>query len=910
MKCISILTAVLIVFSGYLKAGNSSVNALIIDPSGNILTAGTANSPSNSTTTQTLNKTDFALARYLSSGALDTTFNQTGTVPGVLQIDISEQTSTLGGNLEAVNEGLTSVALTSNNEIIAAGFYTVGLNANVAVLKLTSNGSLDTTFNANGLLGTTPGLAIIDVGEYIIPNNVVNGVTQDMAAGVALDSQGRIVVVGSTNNGQSTSALVIRLTPNGELDQTFNAVSSSPGIFTYSVVQNNITSNLTASAVALNPDDSILVGGTINGIYNNNSVVSSNFFILKLTPAGIVDTTFNPQTSTSQSTTPGFVQQTFQSLFNQAFALTLDADLNILIAGSSQQFFGGSNTSTGGALTLFALARFAPDGVLDTTFNASGLSMGQPGTVLTSISQHSDIINSIAITPDAKIVVTGVSNDGTNKSFATARYNNNGTLDTATFNPAGSMPGVVVTQVPPTSTNVYNSTPAVANSGNAVAIGSGNQIYVGGFSFDGNQTNFTVLDYLVTGALNSTVFNPNGLVSTIPGIVVTPIGQSLTILGNGVPIFITEDVSRVQPAILETLRHPFEPSEPVITTDTRGISRQSRVMLAGYASPNSSVLLLVNGTQAVTTTAHYMGAWQVTLPPLHDGTYRITAIARDPLSGITLASLPVSLTIKAKAPKAPLIESPLSEDVFDIPHISIEGQAEPGSLVRVTLDGRELGRSTTTEEGTWSMSAQNLVDGTHTITAQAVTEDGLTGPISSPVSFSVDLSGEEEPVIVSPENGFEVSDSELLVEGEGVPNSLVKLYANNKLVKEVPVDKDGQWSYHMKNLEGAYELYATSAVKGYESERIKGSLIMQDPPQNISARESADLFNGYAHPGGTIDVYANNKLLGSTIADRQGKWGYTPRDITRLTGKQPMKVVIADAEGTRRSMVEKDVLLP
>ena len=119
-----VIILALISFSGYIHAGNSSVNALLVDPEGNILTVGTANSPSNSTTTQTLNTTDFALARYLPSGAFDTSFNPKGTVPGVLQVDISEQTQTLGGNLEAVNEGLTSVALTSTNEIIAAGFYT------------------------------------------------------------------------------------------------------------------------------------------------------------------------------------------------------------------------------------------------------------------------------------------------------------------------------------------------------------------------------------------------------------------------------------------------------------------------------------------------------------------------------------------------------------------------------------------------------------------------------------------------------------------------------------------------------------------------------------------------------------------------------------------------------------------
>ena len=363
------------------------------------------------------------------------------------------------------------------------------------------------------------------------------------------------------------------------------------------------------------------------------------------------------------------------------------------------------------------------------------------------------------------------------------------------------------------------------------------------------------------------------------------------------------------PSILESLRHPFEPIEPVITTDTRGISRQRRVTLAGYASPNSSISLLVKGIPTATTTTRYMGAWQVTLPPLKDGTYEVTALARDPLSGITLSSLPVMITINTKAPTAPLIESPESADIIDTNNVSIEGTAEPGSVVVVTLDGRDLGHATATDEGEWNVSASHLGDGNHTITAQVVTDDGLMSPPSQPVTFSVDLSGEEEPVIVFPKNGFEVEDSELLVEGEGVPNSVIKLYTNNTFIKDVPVDKDGQWSYYLKNLEGAYEMYARSASKGYESERVKGRLVVTNLPSTRSAGKT-DLFNGQAPPGGTIDLYANNTFSGTTKADRQGQWGYTPRDITRLTGKQPIKVVIADAEGTRRSIVEKQVLLP
>ena len=455
MKQIVSIVIALISLSGSLQAGNSSANDLVIDANGNILAVGISNSPTNSVATQPTNTSACALVRYLPSGALDTSFNPQGPVPGILQVSLPMQTAT--PSLFGVNGGLNSVVLTSDSKIIAAGTYNLGLNTDVTVLKFNQDGSFDRSFNAGGQLGTTPGISFINVGQFTMPNNVVNGATQDTANAVALDSLGRIVVVGSTNNGQSISTLVIRLMPNGELDPTFNANSATPGIFVYSVVQNNITSNIAATAVAINPDDSIIVGGTLNGSYSNSSTVSSNFYILKLTSQGSLDKAFN-----AGGNVPGIVQQTFQSVFNQAFALQLDEMGNIVIAGSSQQFFGGSTSSAGGALTLFAIARYLPTGLLDTTFNANGLSMGLPGTVLTSISQYSDIINGLAIAADGALVVTGVSNDGTNMSFATARYTPTGLLDQA-FNPTGSMPGVIITQI--NQVSQYITTPAVSKYG-------------------------------------------------------------------------------------------------------------------------------------------------------------------------------------------------------------------------------------------------------------------------------------------------------------------------------------------------------------------------------------------------------------------------------------------------------------
>jgi len=875
-----------------LQGGNSQANDLVVDFNGSILTVGVANSLSNTTATQTLNATDFALVRYLPSGALDTTFNPFGTIPGILQLSLSNQLQTLGGNLEPVSEGLNSVALSSDQKIVAAGFYTVGLNSNVAVIKLNENGSLDTSFNANGQLGITRGMSVIDVGQFILPNNVATGVTQDTATGVAIDSQDRIVVVGSTNNGTFTSVLVIRLTPTGELDQTFNPTGITPGIFTYTVVQNDITSNILARAVALTPDDSIIVGGTVNGTYSNNSIVSSNFFILKLTPLGSVDTTFNAGGSPA-----GLVQQNFQGFFNQAFALKLDKDGNILIGGSSQQFSGGSNAQTGGDLTLFALARYTPLGLLDTTFNPNELSRGQPGTALTSISQHSDTIYGLAIDKDdGSIVATGVSNDGLNKSFVTARYLSTGGLDT-TFNPTGPLPGVTVTQILPVPE--YNMTPTVINRGTAAVIGSDKQVYISGFSFDGFQTNFTVLNYLQNGILNSSVFNPSGILSQVPGVVVTLIGQSFTALGNGNPLYVTEDVSHVSPYILETLRHPFEVVEPAITSDIRRIIREKEVVLEGYASPNALITLFVNDFEVAQTSARANGSWAITVPPLIDGTYEVHVLARDPLLGIALSSLSSEIQVKTYVPKTPIINSPAMSHVLDASTTFIEGTAEPKSPVVVYLDQKAYGTARTADTGRWRLPLTST-DGSHTVVAQVVLQDGTKSAQSKPITFTVNQSGEKEPAITFPQHGFVVRSPDLVVKGEGAPKTKIKLYAQNKLIAEIPVDINGQWTYTFKDALGAYELYAASAIKGYQSKKVTGSVIL-----SRVEKDDESLLQGQAAPHGTVRIYRGSEYLGMTKADKQGNWSFTPHGKHRPFDRQPVTIELYDAEGVKQTTIEK-----
>ena len=82
---------------------------------------------------------------------------------------------------------------------------------------------------------------------------------------------------------------------------------------------------------------------------------------------------------------------------------------------------------------LVTIAHAAPSGALDPTF-------GNGGRVTTSFNQHA-LIADMALQPDGKIVVAGVSitaNSADFGNFALARYNSDGSLDT-TFGNGGKV---------------------------------------------------------------------------------------------------------------------------------------------------------------------------------------------------------------------------------------------------------------------------------------------------------------------------------------------------------------------------------------------------------------------------------------------------------------------------------------
>jgi uncharacterized delta-60 repeat protein len=353
---------------------------------------------------------DFTLVRYLSSGALDSSFGKGGIV----------QTPPPKG---AANTVIYGLALQSDGRIVGAGTATVSSGhtstTEFELARYNANGTLDTTFAGTGIVLTNPG------------SNIGNAGVAEPGC-VAIQSDGRIVVAGSkqvvTGTSTSSEGAIVRFNPNGTLDTAFG---SGGTVLCSSIGQ--------AGPVVIQSDGKLLVGayvglslarflpsGQLDGSFGNGGISSGNlppggsssattgvllgsdgtiFAVGDTTPqatltlahfssAGQIDTTFG---------SGGWVLDSLRYPGPVAFASNGD----VLVAGIGY----APNLNEGD----FAADAFLPNGALDTSF-------GTNGRVTTDLGSAYEGARGIAVQPDGRIVLSGYTVVNGYYGFALARY--------------------------------------------------------------------------------------------------------------------------------------------------------------------------------------------------------------------------------------------------------------------------------------------------------------------------------------------------------------------------------------------------------------------------------------------------------------------------------------------------------
>jgi uncharacterized delta-60 repeat protein len=228
--------------------------------------------------------------------------------------------------------------------------------------------------------------------------------------------------------------------------------------------------------------------------------------------AGDLDATFNPTGSL-----PGTVRTDFTPKSDGAVGMAIQTNGDIVAVGSA-----GSPDSA------FAVARYLPNGTLDTTFSGDG-------KTTTNISTFEDAAISVAIQPgDGKIVVAGGAGlSGKDAKFAVVRYMPDGSLDTS-FGPNTN--GIVVT----------NIVKKRYDQATGVALQSNGKIVAAGAAGIGGNADFAVVRYNANGTLDTSGFGSGtGFVRTdfsgssydvgAGGLVIQPADQHIVVGGYSVP---------------------------------------------------------------------------------------------------------------------------------------------------------------------------------------------------------------------------------------------------------------------------------------------------------------------------------------------------------------------------------------
>ena len=308
------------------------------------------------------NASDFFIARYTQNGTLDTSFSGDG-----------KQTT----NFDA-NDVAWAVAIQSDGKIVVSGFAcdVAYSDCSVAIARYHPNGSLDTTFSGDGKqtakIGTNKSQSI---------------------GGLALQTDGKIVVAGLTDIGSSVDFAVFRFNSNGSFDTSF----SGDGQLSFGF--GNGRSD-TATSLALQSDGKIVLGGRSADSGNT----SMDFAIARVTSTGGLDSTFS-----------GDGKQMINfgaSTFSGANTIAVDGNGKIVIGGSKKL----------NSVTVLALARLNTNGALDATFNGSG-------KVIVNLPGPTDIAHKLLF-DGTKIVVAGETRPAS-VDFALLRFNANGSLDTS-----------------------------------------------------------------------------------------------------------------------------------------------------------------------------------------------------------------------------------------------------------------------------------------------------------------------------------------------------------------------------------------------------------------------------------------------------------------------------------------------
>jgi uncharacterized delta-60 repeat protein len=312
-----------IVTFNFTSASNTEAGAVAVQPNGKIVVSGWVEG-------------DFALVRFNTNGSLDTGFGSGGSARIHFPSGAIKEPHNSGSQVRLV--------IQPDGKLVASGTVdlTTSQDSFAALARVNGNGTLDGSFGSGGEV------------------TAALGSSASLATGLALQSDGKFVVAGSSWSPRPDLALA-RFNSNGTPDSTFNGngllvvdISAAPYNADSHFFENCLTD------VAIQGDGKIVAAGLTeaDGPFNGSSY--SQFVLLRVNASGSVDSTFG---------NTGLVVTDATSAGDEANAVLIQSDGKILLGGTAlarylpsdpqvASFTANANPVTSGSSTTLTASNF------------------------------------------------------------------------------------------------------------------------------------------------------------------------------------------------------------------------------------------------------------------------------------------------------------------------------------------------------------------------------------------------------------------------------------------------------------------------------------------------------------------------------------------------------------------------
>ncbi|WP_370604739.1 Ig-like domain-containing protein [Citrobacter braakii] len=354
-----------------------------------------------------------------------------------------------------------------------------------------------------------------------------------------------------------------------------------------------------------------------------------------------------------------------------------------------------------------------------------------------------------------------------------------------------------------------------------------------------------------------------------------------------------------------------------------GITNVNRPTFVGNGTPDSSANLVINGI-AYPIAIDNKGNWSLQLPSaLPDGSYEVALNIKDG-SGKTVTTV-TSITIDTEltgltAELNPISDSGIRNDaITNNAKPVIMGNSEPGSIVKVTINGMTL-TTVADKDGKWFVSpGSNIPDGTYTYEVVATDEAGNAATIKN--TLTIDTTAPATTLVLSSDTDsgmqgdFLTNNTRPVLMGVTEPGAKVILTINGT-AHEIIADMDGQWTLAVDPAlnDGVYDisLEVTDIAGNSVSQTSKLTVDTLSPtvtsalsPDTDTGTSNTDnitnnpkpVLTGITKPFATVTIsIAGNSY--SVNADEKGTWSWTvPDDLPLNEGEHPYSLSVTDSAG-------------